>query len=278
MLCISRVWLTVGLMFPALIPMGCCCKGPPRFALQQSQLRAQQLYQQNKSLAMERNALSASNNQLASDRMALEQRYLAAKQGLDAANARLDNLASSNSQLEERMKMLLTSSKPGSNPLSPDSSRRLEDLRRKYKDFDFDPQTGVSKFSTDLLFASGSDQLQPKAKQILEEFAQIMNQGDARNLKVLVSGHTDDRPVRHESTAKRHQDNMGLSAHRALEVERFLKKSGIAENRMGVSGYGPFQPVETNGNEQGRQRNRRVEIYVLAPDAAVASSWDPEFN
>ncbi len=128
---------------------------------QQSQLRAKRLYQQNKALAMERNGLATTTSQLAADRAALEQQYLAAKQGMDAANARLENLASSDTQLEEKMRTLLTSNKPGNNPMSPDSNRRLEELRRKYKDFDFDPVTGVSKFSTDLLFASGSDELQP---------------------------------------------------------------------------------------------------------------------
>ena len=273
----TRISLFTSLVILAWLPMG-CHNAPPRFTLQQSQLRAQQLYQQNKALAMERNGLGATANQLAAEKSALEQQYAAAKQGLDAANARLDNLASSNMQLEDRMRTMLTSNKPGSNPMSPDSSRRLEELRRKYKDFDFDPQTGVSKFSTDLLFALGSDELQPKAKQVLEEFAQIMNQGDARNLKVLVSGHTDDKPVKHESTAKRHHDNMGLSAHRALSVERALRKAGIEGSRMGISGYGPYQPVEPNTSEQSRQRNRRVEIYVLAPEASVASAWDPELN
>ena len=105
-----------------------------------------------------------------------------------------------------------------------------------------------------------------------------MNQGDARDLKVLVSGHTDDRPIKHQSTANKHHDNMGLAAHRALSVERALKKSGIAENRMGVSGYGPYQPVEPNTNEKARQKNRRVEIYVLAPNSPVANAWDPELQ
>jgi len=253
-----------------------CRNGPPRYALQQSQLRAQQLYQQNKALAMERNGLGATASQLAAEKAQLEQQYMAAKQNLDAANARLDNLASSNSTLEERMRTMLASNK--GNPLSPDANRRLEELRRKYKDFDFDPQTGVSKFSTDLLFASGSDDVQPKAKQVLDEFAQIMNQGDARNLKVLVSGHTDDKPVSRKATADRHHDNMGLSAHRALSVMRALRKSGIGESRMGISGYGPYQPVEPNASDASRQKNRRVEIYVLAPDTPIANAWDPEFN
>ena len=270
-----QVCLSAGLMLFALVPMG-CHHAPPRNALQQSQLRAQQLYQQNKSLAMERNGMGATASQLAADKAALEQQYMAAKQSLDAANARLGNLASSNSQLEERMKTLMV--KGGNSPLSADANRRLEELRKKYKDFDFDPQTGVSKFSTDLLFSSGSDEVQPRAKQVLEEFAQIMNQGDARGLKVLVSGHTDDKPVSRKAVADRHQDNMGLSAHRALSVMRALRKSGINENRMGISGYGPYQPVEPNSTEQTRQKNRRVEIYVLAPDAPVANAWDPELQ
>lgn len=277
MLRCTRVCLPLSLVLLALLQAG-CRNGPSRFTLQQSQLRAQQLYQQNKALAMERNGLSSTVGQLAADKAAMEQQYLAAKQGLDAANARLDNLASSNSELEDKMRTLLTSNKPGSNPLSPDSNRRLDELRRKYKDFDFDPQTGVSKFSTDLLFASGSDEVQPRAKQVLEEFAQIMNQGDARNLKVLVSGHTDDKPVSHRSTMERHRDNMGLSANRALSVMRSLKKAGIGESRMGISGYGPHQPVEANASEASRQKNRRVEIYVLAPDTSVAAAWDPEFQ
>lgn len=269
MLCCHKICFYSAATLSMLMTVG-CYSGPPRFALTQSQLRAQQLYQQNKALAMERNGLSGTVSQLASDKANLEQQYLTAKQSLDAANARLDNLASSNNQLEEKMRTLLTGSKPGNNPLSPDSNRRLEELRKKYKDFDFDPQTGVSKFSTDLLFASGSDQLQPKAKEILKEFAGIMNQGDARNLKILVSGHTDDKAVSHKSTADKHHDNMGLSAHRALTVERTLKQAGISENRMGVSGYGPYQPVEPNTNEHSRQKNRRVEIFVLAPDSPVA--------
>lgn len=275
----TRVCMLTGLLAAAFMTMVGCQNGAPRrMTLQQSQLRAQQLYQQNKALAMERNGLGATASQLAADKAALEQQYLAAKQNLDAANARLDNLASSNSALEDKMRTLLTSSKPGNNPLSPDSNRRLEELRRKYKDFDFDPQTGVSKFSTDLLFASGSDEVQPKAKQVLEEFAQIMTQGDARNLKVLVSGHTDDKAVSHRTTAERHRDNMGLSAHRALSVMRALRGAGISEGRMGVSGYGQHQPVEANANDGSRQKNRRVEIYVLAPDTPVANAWDPEMN
>lgn len=273
----SSLILTLALL--ASVESGCCCG--PRFtrkaSLRQSQLRAHQLYQQNKQLAMERNGLSLSQAQLAADKARMEQQYLAAKQGLDAANARLHNLQASNGQLEEQMKTILTSNRPGNSPLSDDATLRLKQLKDRYPDFEFDPKTGVSKFSTDLLFNTGSDEIRPEAVKVIGEFASIMNQSDARHLKVLVSGHTDDRPVVRQTTQSKHQDNMGLSAHRALSVLRSLRKAGIAEGRMGMSGYGMHQPVETNKSESTRSRNRRVEIFVLAPDDTVAG-WDPDPN
>ena len=54
-----------------------------------------------------------------------------------------------------------------------------------------------------------------------------------------------------------------------------LSNSGVKETRMGSAGYSMFQPVGPNLDDNSRLRNRRVEIYVLAPEAAVAG-WDPE--
>jgi chemotaxis protein MotB len=42
---------------------------------------------------------------------------------------------------------------------------------------------------------------------------------------------------------------------------------------MGAAGYSMYQPVVANKDEKSRQQNRRVEIFVLAPDAVVAG-WD----
>jgi chemotaxis protein MotB len=44
---------------------------------------------------------------------------------------------------------------------------------------------------------------------------------------------------------------------------------------MGAAGYSKHQPVVPNKTPQLRSKNRRVEIYVLAPDAVVAGGWDP---
>uniref|UniRef100_A0A7C4QR45 Flagellar motor protein MotB n=1 Tax=Schlesneria paludicola TaxID=360056 RepID=A0A7C4QR45_9PLAN len=245
----------------------CSCRGASPYYLQQSQLRAQQLYLQNRNLALQNQALG----QMAAERAQLEQQNMALKANLDLANQRLQNLQSANEQLENKFRTHLTAS-PVS-PLNSDQTRRLEELRQKYPEFEFDPHTGVSKFSTDLLFASGKDEITPRSQQILAEFARIMNQPDVQNLKILVVGHTDNKPIGKPHTRAEHPTNWHLSTDRANAVVLALRKHGIAETRMGATGYGEWQPIASNATEEGRQRNRRVEIFVLAPEASIAG-WE----
>ena len=49
-----------------------------------------------------------------------------------------------------------------------------------------------------------------------------------------------------------------------------LSKLGLSEPRLGAAGYSMFQQAAANVNDSGRQQNRRVEIFVLAPDAKIA--------
>ena len=147
-----RFGLLLALGLSSLVPLGCrhAPRHAPRNALRQSQLRSHQLYEQNRQLALERNGLGMSQAQLAAEKARLEQQYLVAKQSLDAANARLENLQASNGQLEDQMKHILASDRPGSNPLSDDATLRLKKLKEKYPDFEFDAQTGVSHTPVDI--------------------------------------------------------------------------------------------------------------------------------
>lgn len=243
------------------------CHSPHKRQLAQSQMYTRQMYLQNQQLSAEHNGLQGTMGMLAAEKQRLEQQNQALKANLDLANQRLDNLASSNNQLADKYKNLLTSS-GGNNPLNNDQIQRFEELRRKYPEFEFDPQTGVSKFSTDLLFSSGSDEITPRSLQILREFSDIMNRGDSQHLKILVVGHTDDQPI--AKARVRHATNWHLSTNRACSVVMALKKSGIAEPRMEAAGYGEHQPLTPNTSKEARAKNRRVEIFILAPDANIA--------
>jgi chemotaxis protein MotB len=248
---------------------GCHCR--EKRMLRQSQMHSRQLYQQYQGLAMERNQFQGNLSQLMAEKAQLEQQNATLRNGLELANQRVDNMLAANSSLEDKVKNMLTSSTK--NPLSTDANQRMEELRRKYPDFEFDPQTGVSKFQENLLFASGSDEIRPEAYALLQEFARIMNSADSKHLKVLVVGHTDDKPISRKAVADKHPTNWHLSTDRANSVVLALKKSGLAEQRMGAAGYSLFQPLAPNSDDKNRQKNRRVEIFVLAPDAVVAG-WE----
>jgi chemotaxis protein MotB len=234
------------------------CNLVPRGHLANAQNRTRQLYDQNRSIAMDRQSLLAQNQKL--------QQQLASEQALrDSWQQRYDNLAAERNRL---------TGLKNTNPLSDSANQQFADLAKRYPGFEFDPQTGVSKFQNDILFDTGSDELRPEAKELLAEFARILNEGEASQLNVLVVGHTDDRPVSKPDTKKRHPDNWYLSSHRAISVVHTLKSAGIKESRMGATGYGPHQPRIAQVSDDARRQNRRVEIFVLAPNASMAG-WEP---
>ena len=260
----ARLLMLSLLGLAALMETGCGLV--PRRILRQSQLQSMRLHQQRQLTAMERDQANQMAQQMA-------QRTAELEANLQTANSRLNNLQAERSQLQQRYVSLLDQAKNQPSPLSSETTRRFEELARKYPQFEFDPVTGVSKFHSDILFTSGSADIKQEASPVLQEFASILNEGDAQRLNILVVGHTDDRPISKQKTAQQHPTNWHLSTNRAGNVVLSLAKAGITENRMGVAGYSMYQPVVENTNEQNRQQNRRVEIYVLAPDAQVAG-WE----
>lgn len=257
------------------------CNAVPMYQYRQSQMQTLSMYRQSQALSGQLAATRQQSEQLAAERQQYEQmaaqlqgELMSAQSQLQLSNERLANLGSERQDLHARYSNLLTSLQSGENPLSGAATRRFEELARKYPEFEFDPYTGVSKFTGDLLFATGSSEIRPDAKPLLGEFARIMNDGEARQFNILVVGHTDDQPIKKAATKSKHSNNWELSAHRATSVVDVLSKEGLGEQRMGVAGYSMYQPVAANSSESARQRNRRVEIFILAPDAKIASTWD----
>jgi len=248
----------------ATFPAG--CNMIPRQHLQQSQNRTKQLYEQNKSLAMDRENQIRTNQTLTAENQRLQQQVGDLQASRQTLQQRIDNLLAERSQMQSRFASLRNQP----SPLSDASTRQFEELARKYPDFEFDPQTGVSKFKSDILFESGSADIRQSAEPLLRDFARVLNSGDATQLNILVVGHTDDRRIAKPTTKAKHPDNWHLSAHRAINVTQSLNKFGIKDARMGVAGYGPHQPLAPNADDKSRAQNRRVEIFVLAPNASMA--------
>ena len=88
---------------------------------------------------------------------------------------------------------------------------------------------------------------------ILEDVARIMR--EKPNMKLKITGHTD--------AIGSDDANTKLSIRRAEAVRDYLVKRGVAADRFATDGKGESQPVDTNDNDLGRARNRRIEFQVI---------------
>jgi chemotaxis protein MotB len=96
----------------------------------------------------------------------------------------------------------------------------------------------------------------------------------AGELKLMVAGHTDSRQVAGKGVREMYPNNFHLSAARALAVADRMKRAGMPEQRMAVAGFGSQQPIAPNTTPEDRQKNRRVELLVMAPDVPVVGWSD----
>lgn len=116
--------------------------------------------------------------------------------------------------------------------------------------------------SGNVLFALNSDALQPEGRQVLKSLVGPLGAYlKARDEIIMVSGFTDDRLIREGN--RRFADNWELSAQRALTVTRALIDEGIPSSSVFAAAFGAEQPVASNANDEGRSRNRRVEIAPM---------------
>lgn len=141
-----------------------------------------------------------------------------------------------------------------------------EELNSGQFELDHQGQQLVIRIKENGSFASGSGFLQPKLKSVLRKLSTILAEIPG---KVTVSGHTDDRPLNNELF----QDNLELSAARAIAVARVLKETKVLEGII-VQGMGDTKPLLQNNSAQNRSVNRRVEITITQGEAKQADLPD----
>lgn len=133
------------------------------------------------------------------------------------------------------------------------SAREAEELQRQIDTLEAEAtERGLVLTLGDVLFATGSAEIQGGTNQNLEKLVTFLKQYPER--QVLIEGHTDNVG----SAAF----NETLSRQRAESVRRFLISRGIDSGRLSVSGYGFERPVASNDTAMGRQQNRRVEVVI----------------
>ena len=113
---------------------------------------------------------------------------------------------------------------------------------------------------SDISFATGRSDVSTTFAPILNQFATSLNQNPVTTVTII--GHTD-------STGSDAINNP-LSIDRANSTRNYLVARGVAANRVATDGRGSREPIADNNTNEGRAKNRRVEIYVAEPVQAVA--------
>lgn len=136
--------------------------------------------------------------------------------------------------------------------------------REEMKEVDVQVLKGVVYISLadNMLYKSGSYEINDRAAETLSKIAKIIK--DYRDYDVLIEGNTDNVPVNNTAaTMKNIRNNWDLSCLRASSVVQALQNQyGVDPKRLTAGGRGEYNPLTSNDNEVGKQRNRRTQIII----------------
>ena len=123
----------------------------------------------------------------------------------------------------------------------------------------------------EILFDSGETVIKPAGLDVLRRVGAVLKKAPDRRIEV--QGHTDNVPIAGQ-LAKRYPTNWELSAARATNVARFLQdEAKIDPALLSAVGLSEYRPRASNDSEDGRRRNRRIEILlgpIVKPEPPAA--------
>jgi chemotaxis protein MotB len=183
------------------------------------------------------------NDELAAKLNAAEGRSAAAD---EATRAELEELRAQKAAAEARLKL-------------------FEDFLSKFRKMieagklDITVRRGqiVLALGTDILFDMGKTEIKPDGVATLGDLADALKGISGRRFQV--AGHTDNLPIKR----KEYPSNWELSTARAVEVVKLLVDKGVKPASLSAAGYAQYDPLQSNANEKGRAKNRRIEIVIV---------------
>jgi len=143
------------------------------------------------------------------------------------------------------------------------SKELKEAVDKKQLQIKLEPRGLVVSLKQASFFPSGGETLDaamfPNLEKIAATIKTLPNQ-------VRLEGHTDSIPIHNA----RFRSNWELSAARGIAMlEVFATRFGVPREKMAISGYADTAPVDTNDSDEGRARNRRVDIVILSHETAI---------
>jgi outer membrane protein OmpA-like peptidoglycan-associated protein len=139
--------------------------------------------------------------------------------------------------------------------------KQAEKLEKEIKDAEIERVGEAIKvtFDSGILFGYDSYSLTPASQETIMKFAEVLN--EYPDTDITINGHTDNKGT--------HKYNLNLSKQRAEAVHNYLKMQNVGSDRMGTNGLSFDAPIADNSTEDGRAKNRRVEILITANEDLI---------
>ena len=149
------------------------------------------------------------------------------------------------------------------------ATQTYQDLTKKLEKEIEDGQVKITEMKNRLtmtmvdkiIFPSGSAQISKEGKKVLDKVVSILK--DVKDKRIQIEGHTDNVQIVSQ-IRKRFPTNWELSTARSTEVVRYLQEAGgIDPTLLSATGYSEYQPIAPNDSDEGKHKNRRIEIVLL---------------
>ncbi|HEY5513870.1 MAG TPA: OmpA family protein [Geomonas sp.] len=280
--------LMFGVMMVFLALSGCVSSGTYQQKKLQAEGLEQGLQQQQAAygkLAEENGALKGELTRLTGELAALnleKDGLNASKKGLegslkstsDAKNQKIGELSQRLSELEaenRRLKDELAQLQKLKEIEVQKTSRTYEDLLENMKGEISKGEVTISELKGKLtvnlvdsvLFDSGKAEVKPNGLIVLQKVIDILK--DLKDRAIRIEGHTDNVQAG-GALARKYPTNWELSAARAINVAKYLQLQGIDPALLSAVAYGELKPVASNDTEEGRAKNRRIEIVLVSKE------------
>ena len=204
------------------------------------------LEQEKSSLEDLKATLEKQRAALEEEKAALEQKNMASQQQVGSLQQEKDALLAASQQRQQQYDALVKT-------LSSEVQKGQLQVKQYQNMLSVD-------LAEQIFFDSGRATLKPAGKKILKKVGDALKGYENKVIRVV--GHTDNVPIA-KSLQDKFPSNWELSVARATTVVRFLQDTGVPPERMVASGRGEYDPVASNDTEEGRQKNRRIEIMLI---------------
>lgn len=209
------------------------------------------------------NDLVNSSGKLNRDLSDQQQRLLSAREELELARQKNQELSQNLNEREKRvneLEQVLEEKDRAVNKLR----KSVSDALLNFKENDLTIQVKNGKvyvsLAEQLLFKSGSVAVDPKGVNALKQLAGVLKEN--KEIQIMVEGHTDNVPLGRQSQYMK--NNWDLSVMRATSIVDILTNAGVQPERVTAAGKGEFAPLASNDSAEDRAKNRRTEI-ILTP-------------